>query len=139
MKPNLCCVLQPLIKNEPCKSCWTKKFWNIITNSGGDATGLEKILSGSTLEQLSCFNHIFNEKFHELDNAGWPGGRDGYDYKAMYVISRGEKYFNSILKTSRGEMEDVCECQEENEEFSYVAWNIAENELGEEDLIDIEG
>lgn len=127
----LCCTMSPMLEDQPCETCWTLRFWDVVRKSEASPKKLETLLESWSLKELSCYQAVWYAKIGELYDKGWPSGRDGFDYAAMSVVSQGQEYFESVLEESSFG-DDVSESYGENELFSYVAAQVAEKKFGED-------
>lgn len=114
---------------------WSEvRFWALLHESGGDEGRLQKLLRSESIETVSAFARIFDQKLVELNRwsiwgAGYviAGGMsdDSFHYFRSWILGKGKECYQVALSNpdSLGKfVEDPEEC--DNEGLEYVAVGI---------------
>jgi hypothetical protein len=110
------------------------RFWALVEASAGGARELKELLARLSREEIVAFDQRLAEVMFALDQreihdiSG--GSDDGFEYVRLWIISRGQQYFESVMHDPENAPHFADE-EEENEEFGYAAAEVYEERFGE--------
>ena len=110
------------------------QFWALVEASGGGARELKDLLARLSREEIVAFDQRLDEVMFALDQREihdiTDGSDDGFEYVRLWIISRGQQCFESVM----GDPENAphfADDEEENEEFGYASAEAYEARFGE--------